>query len=123
MGGKKYQRRVRKVQQRLVQCLPQFVGMPNGPLSLLPRRILADRSRMRQPQKCKLGIGCAKLREDMCPVCHAYDHVLLPKMRVWLTHVHSAMKHKDASYWSGFAAADDMISETFQSQLRRCLSS
>ena len=50
----------------------------------------------------------------MCPVCHSYDHVLLPKMRVWLKHVHSAMKHKDASYWSGFAAADDMTSKTFQ---------
>ena len=50
----------------------------------------------------------------MCPVCHAYDHVLQPKMRVWLKHVHSAMKHKHASYWSGFAAADDMISKTFQ---------
>ena len=41
MGDKKYQRSVRKVQTSLVQCLPQFAGMPNGHLSLLARRILA----------------------------------------------------------------------------------
>ena len=42
MGDKKYQRSVRKVQWRLEQCLPQFAGMHNSPLSLrLARRILA----------------------------------------------------------------------------------
>ena len=42
MGDKTYQRSVRKVQWRLGQCLPQFAGIHNGPLSLrLARRILA----------------------------------------------------------------------------------
>ena len=31
MGGKKYQRSVRKVQWGLGHCLPQFVGMHNAP--------------------------------------------------------------------------------------------
>ena len=110
--GSRFYHKCLKVQvRRLTQPLCHIWSATPEIKNVVGYRALCKRVK---PRTCRIGIGCAKLREDMCPVCHAYDHVLLPKMRVWLKHVHSAMKHKDASYWSGFAAADDMISKTFQ---------
>ena len=95
-----WSRRAKRAQENLVTSKARAFHLVRSQLKIKQRRFYE------RLQHCRLGIGAARKRTDVCPVCHEWTEKTWKPLAQTMTHGRTMLHAHCSTFWDGWPEAE-----------------